>query len=169
MTPPVSRAPVGRRSVQDVRCPLCPRLFRSDAALAQHRLATHDNPLWRPAASDAGKGSAERLAPLCPICNNAALLKDTRYGVRASCCGLHSWDYKPLVAPAVHQARVRAHTLFDFLWKTHLLERDEAYRRLAAAMGLQARLCHISQMDERSARRVVEIVQSGALLADPAP
>jgi hypothetical protein len=89
------------------------------------------------------------------------------YGVRAACCGLWSWNGKPLVDGETHVARIRAHAAFDPLWKNGLFKRGEGYRRLARAMGLTQEQCHISTMDRRNALRVVDIVRSGRLAIDP--
>lgn len=50
----------------------------------------------------------------CPGCGRRARVAHTRYGRRDSCdrCGVHSWDGKPLVTPAVHEARQAFHAAF---------------------------------------------------------
>ncbi len=56
-------------------------------------------------------------APDCPTCGNTASTTKTKFGKRHECCGLHSWDGKPLVGQAVHSARHSFHEAFDRLWK----------------------------------------------------
>jgi hypothetical protein len=108
-------------------------------------------------------------APLCPVCGNRAQLSPGQFGTRAACCGLWSWGLKPLADRETHAARIRAHQAFDRLWRGgSTLSRDEAYRRLALAMGMSRRACHIAQMSEAQALRVVVIVRAG-LLAEGNP
>ena len=86
--------------------------------------------------------------------------KQTKYGLRSSCCGLWSWDSKPLVNAATHEARIAAHAAFDPLWQSGRMKRREAYRWLAEAMEMSPKDCHISLMDEATARRVPEVVRA---------
>lgn len=82
--------------------------------------------------------------PFCPKCGAEAERRRTRYGLRDACCGLHGWDGKPLVSPAVHAARRHCHAVVDPLWQTaetayEIAEppgtpaRDEAVRRIRKA------------------------------------
>jgi polyhydroxyalkanoate synthesis regulator phasin len=59
---------------------------------------------------------------------------------------------------------MKAHEAFDKLWKTGKMDRQEAYRRLARELGKEVEKTHIGWMYEAEARRVTEIVRSGALL-----
>jgi hypothetical protein len=101
--------------------------------------------------------------PICPRCGEPATITTTRLGARADCCGLRSWDMKPLVSMETMEARKRAHATFDPIWQTGAMTRSEAYRRLAVTMGMSRTECHISVMNENQARRVAEVVLSGAL------
>ena len=56
-------------------------------------------------------------APTCPKCNQPAQRQKTRYGDRFACCGLWSWDGKPLVSADVHKARQHCHMAVDPLWQ----------------------------------------------------
>ena len=145
----------GQRTIP---CPTCARLFLSVEARDQHASMTHDNPSWQPKANTKAK-----LAPICPKCQRPARVTATRFGLRADCCGLHSWDLKPLVSPATHDARKLAHATFDPIWKGGKLSRGEAYRRLALAMEMTSDECHISLMTEADANRAVQAIRSGAL------
>lgn len=106
---------------------------------------------------------ARKVAPLCPTCGKHARCSPGKFGVKAECCGLWSWNHKPLVGRETHRARILAHDAFDALWKRGAVPRSEAYRRLGVVMGLSAADCHIALMTAEQALRVVEIVASGAL------
>ena len=54
--------------------------------------------------------------PACPLCRKEARTAATKYGLRHECCGLHSWDGKPLVSQDVHDGRQAFHKAFDGLW-----------------------------------------------------
>lgn len=127
-----------------------------------HRRDTHDNPAWVAKLRFPPVPPAQK-APLCPKCGGLANLKATRFGPRAACCGLWSWDFKPLAPAETHEARKAAHAAFDPLWKAGPFDRRTAYAALAAAMGMTAAECHIASMTAEQARRVADIVQSGAL------
>lgn len=58
------------------------------------------------------------LSPVCPRCMNKARTTRTRFGLRHECCGLRSWDGKPLETPEVMAARTYCHAAFDSLWRT---------------------------------------------------
>jgi zinc-finger-containing domain len=143
-----------------IPCLDCHRMFGDPDALAQHRRGTHDNPAW---VASTGPGQKHKTAPICPKCGEPATVTATQYRPWAQCCGLHSWDLKPLVDPDTHKARNAAHAAFDPLWQRRTLSRGEAYRRLQIATGLSSADCHISLMSEAQALRVVEIVRLGLL------
>ena len=153
-----------------IRCQRCGKKFNTPASLDQHVAATHDNCAWRLASMAKAQAHAEQRAskppPICPVCQQPAKITATKYGPLSQCCGMRSWDLKPLAAPNTLAARVRAHAAFDPLWKDGRMSRGEAYRRLAIAMNMTLEQCHISLMGEREADRVVEIAQSGLLLED---
>jgi hypothetical protein len=50
-----------------------------------------------------------------------------------------------------------AHAAFDPHWKGKRMSRSDAYGRLAVAMGIPARDCHIGMFDVNQCERVVEI------------
>lgn len=95
--------------------------------------------------------------PLCPVCGGIPSRSITRFGIRHDHCGLWSWDGAPLVDRETHDARTEAHKQFDAAWQGQGITRREAYRRLAAAMGLSLKDCHIKLMDAAMARRVIEV------------
>ena len=108
-------------------------------------------------------------APKCPRCGGFAVAVETVYGIRHSCCDLWSWGGKPLADEETHRARQAAHAAFDPIWKTGMMPRAEAYRRLAAAMGIPPEKCHMAQMDKTTARRVPQVVARLASSADNFP
>ena len=108
----------------------------------------------------------ERPILTCPRCGEPARITQTKYGERASCCGMWSWHRKELADRDTHSARIQAHAAFDDLWKGGHLSRGECYRRLQVEMGMTSKECHMSIMTAQDALRVVEIVQSGKMF-DP--
>lgn len=97
----------------------------------------------------------------------------TKYGVRNACfrCDMVSWGDKPLVTKSTMEARKAAHAAFDVFWKEKIITRGEAYRRLSKELNLDPTLCHISDMDEETALRVVEVTKNWdrGQKMDPAP
>ena len=134
-------------------CPLCGKTFGAANALAQHVRDKHPN-------------GAEATALRCPKCNGAPAFSIGRFGVRAACCGLWSWNMKPLTDHGTHAMRIEAHRAFDAIWKRGLLGRGECYRRLALLMGMPQAECHISMFDAAQARIVVALAHGGDLLDD---
>jgi hypothetical protein len=80
--------------------------------------------------------------PVCPKCGAKATTTQTRYGRRHSCCGLHSWDGKPLVSTEIHAARIKFHDAFDCIWRGGKCNRNKAYHYLAHVTGLPETECH---------------------------
>lgn len=101
---------------------------------------------------------AETLpVPTCPECGGQAVETETRYGLRADCCGLWSWDRHPLVDAETHEARKEVHKVFDALWQTsnRRLKRNSSYTLLAGRLGLSRRECHFKYMSKDLARRAI--------------
>lgn len=100
-------------------------------------------------------------APTCPTCNRVSLEKATQYGIRHSCCGLHSWGGKELVSQEVHEARKAFHYAFDRIWKGHKAIRNAAYRYLAHVTGLPESECHgAKQKDLEILRTITKAAQN---------
>jgi hypothetical protein len=112
------------------------------------------------ATSKAGK------APICPTCLKPARLSAGKFGIKAECCGLWSWGFKPLVSRETHVARIQAHAAFDRLWKNGEMPRRAAYARLSDVMQMDREDCHISLMTVDQAKAVIEHVRRGALSQD---
>lgn len=96
--------------------------------------------------------------PTCPRCSGEPTRSITRFGIRHDCCNLWSWDGAPLVDRETHDARTEAHKHFDAYWQSKGISRRDAYRKLASAMGMSLKDCHIKLMDATTAQRVVRIV-----------
>lgn len=86
-------------------------------------------------------------------------------------CGVHRGTLKPLGRPGGKEARAArmvAHAAFDPLWEKRMRlsginrhhARGKGYKWLAAALGIDAKDCHIGSMDAATAMRVVEICRS---------
>jgi ribosomal protein L37E len=95
--------------------------------------------------------------PICPECGKQSYETQTRYGLRSSCCGLWSWDRFPLVDAETHRARNAAHKALDAMWRkgpSRIMDRNQAYQRLAKEMNIDPTQCHIKLMDADEAGRV---------------
>ena len=87
-------------------------------------------------------------------------LRRSRYGLFYGCqafpvCrgthGAHA-DGSPLGTPAgqkTKDARIKAHTAFDSIWKSGGMTRPQAYRWLQDALGLTRDQAHIGKFDIR--------------------
>lgn len=66
---------------------------------------------------------------------------------------------EPYSAPgsALAKARVKAHRAFDPIWQSGAMSRSDAYRWLAAQLGIPFNDCHMVKMDEATCGRVVEV------------
>jgi hypothetical protein len=98
-----------------------------------------------------------KAPPICPRCGNPAKASKGKFGDKAECCGLWSWGGKPLVDRETHFSRIQAHAAFDPIWKDKIMSRSAAYSRLADMMQMSKKDCHISLMNARDARRVIEL------------
>lgn len=95
--------------------------------------------------------------PICPRCGREAVESTSQYGKRHDCCGLWSYQCKPLVDRWTHQARINAHNAFDVIWKSGLMTRSEAYAWLAEKLGVEEDYAHMSGMTQERAERVQQI------------
>lgn len=75
--------------------------------------------------------------------------QQTKYGVRYACpilnCTVVCWD-NSTSTPADYEtrkARMLTHKVFDEVWKSGIMTRKEAYRRLAKYLELPKRQAHI--------------------------
>lgn len=77
--------------------------------------------------------------------------------------GCHPGTDQPLgtlATPALRAARVRAHAVFDALWKHDGWRRSSAYRWAAHRLGLTYDQMHIGLLDEDGCRRLIEAVNN---------
>lgn len=84
----------------------------------------------------------------------------------SSYVGCHPGTIKPLGTPAdkeTRRAREAAHAAFDPIWRDKSLRRTEAYRRLAAKLGISVDECHIGLFDIATCLKVQSLVMSGDL------
>ena len=113
---------------------------------------------------------------ICPYCNSEAKLEDTikiyksrSYGMAYICSnypecdsyvGVHKGTDKPLGRMAnkeLRKAKSIAHFIFDKLWKSGLVRRNEAYEWLAKKLNIKREDCHIGMFD-------VEMCKKAALV-----
>jgi hypothetical protein len=117
-------------------------------------------------------------APICPTCGNPAEAVKTVYGLKHRCCGLWSWDGKPLVSAEIHKARQHCHAVVDRLWKnapslyqisekrgtpdhTRAVKRirqrarSRVYPWLAAVTGLPETECHMAAQTDLAKLRLI--------------
>lgn len=104
-------------------------------------------------------GAFSNVPPVCPVCGRFARQTQTQYGLRSQCCGLWSWDGKPLVDEATHRARNAAHTAFDKLWQRGHMKRSRAYKWLQHNLQMKEEP-HMATMDVVQCTRVVAVVTS---------
>jgi len=99
--------------------------------------------------------------PNCPTCGSQANSADGTFGIRHDCCGLSSWNYKPLQTQATLDARKAAHAAFDPLWQTGAFAtRNKAYDWLSEQIGIPRKQCHMALMTEDQARLVAEACEN---------
>lgn len=62
-----------------------------------------------------------------------------------------------LADPRLRRLRIAAHDTFDPVWQARMLSREEAYRWLAAWMGLERDECHFRYFDEAQCHLAIAI------------
>lgn len=108
----------------------------------------------------------------CPYCGNQAVFTDSSevyggrsYGMIYLCrpckayVGVHKGTDAPLGRLADSELRtwkIRAHAVFDPLWKSKQMTRGGAYRHLQSLLGLKKNECHIGKFDVKTCKRAVE-------------
>lgn len=122
------------------------------------------------------------MPPICPYCNNSAMLIDSSevyagrsFGLIWACArcdayvGVHkdSPTYKPkgtLANKELRVWRVRAHSAFDPLWRSLLLEpkmtRTEAYTWMQETLAISRDQAHIGSLDVEGCRRLIAAISS---------
>ena len=106
----------------------------------------------------------------CPECDVPMTLRQSRYGPFYGCTnwpacdvtvGTHK-DGRPLGRPANKETkgwRMRAHEVFDRLWKDKHMRRKQAYSWMQKELELPEEEAHIGMMDLGTCRRLIEAVQ----------
>lgn len=104
----------------------------------------------------------------CPYCNSIAVLKDAsfvygekskggqvyvcnRYPVCDSYVGVHPGSIRPkgtLANKDLRTKRIRAHRMFDQIWKKGILKKPDAYRWMADKFCLDDRQAHIGMFSD---------------------
>jgi hypothetical protein len=117
-----------------------------------------------------------RLPPItvCTFCNGEVDFVDNSviygksYGkqpmvYRCNCCGAYVGAHPGTIIPLgtladgkLREARKRAHSAFDHIWRDKGKSRGAAYRWLSEKLGVQRHACHIAWFDAATCARVVE-------------
>lgn len=77
----------------------------------------------------------------------------------------NSKDHKPLgilANKSLRDMKMRAHMVFDPLWKDMGMKRVQAYKRLAEALGIPTNKCHIGMFDEEMCQKVINVCRGWA-------
>jgi len=101
----------------------------------------------------------------CPKHDVDLVTSKTKYGTRWTCfvegCTVRWWGGKTST-PADQEtcdARIAAHAAFDPLWKSKVMKRGTAYKRLSIFLDLHQNDTHIGMFDEQQCKRVLEFVE----------
>ncbi len=105
----------------------------------------------------------------CPYCHKTAVLRPASfvYGAQApkdeklyvcpnypecdTYVGVHAGTTKPkgtLANGRLRNSRIRAHRVFDQIWKSGIMNRDQAYQWMRFRFGLNAAQAHIGQFSD---------------------
>lgn len=112
----------------------------------------------------------------CPYCQREALFLTSEefygrdYGSNVYLCrpcdayvGTHKNSRTPLgtmAKPQLRKLRMQAHSLFDPLWKSRNMSRNDAYKWLQKNMNLSSEEAHIGMFNEEQCRIVIEKLKS---------
>ena len=112
----------------------------------------------------------------CPYCGGTAVLRDASYvyGGESSCkrlyvcqhypscdayVGVHKGTQTPkgtLADGDLRNLRIRAHRMFDMIWKNGILTRKNAYRWIQDKFSLRSDQAHIGYFSEYMCHRLIE-------------
>ena len=112
----------------------------------------------------------------CPYCGSPAILRDTsyvhgknawegklyvcsRYPVCNSYVSVHSGTTRPkgtLANKSLREKRIRAHRIFDQIWKQGILSKKDAYRWMSHKFCLDTTQAHIGNFSEYMCERLIE-------------
>lgn len=116
---------------------------------------------------------------ICPYCGSTVSLRDAtavynrpgygklwlcdNYPICDAYVGTHNQDDSPIGTLAnrqLRQWRRNAHALFDPIWKSGKMSRNEAYQWLCEQLGLPREETHIGMFDEARCKEVVKLCLS---------
>jgi len=111
----------------------------------------------------------ERKDLLCAECGQPMQLRSSRFGpfygctTWPNCEGTHGAhpDGAPKGIPAdkpTRLARIRAHTVFDRIWKSKAKKRHQAYGWMRQAMGLSHSEAHIAMFSIEQCEKLIQLV-----------
>jgi len=108
----------------------------------------------------AAKGVTDRT---CPDCRSPMKENSSKYGRYWDCTGPNcTWRMKEDGTGAdrpTRAARIRAHIVFDALWRRGTISRDEAYHWLRKTMDLSEEQGHIAKMTKEQCELLIEKVK----------
>lgn len=119
----------------------------------------------------------------CPYCGNSVILttNDVIYGrkykTNGNCkcyacptcyasVGTHADGKTPLGRMAnkeLKRIKIKAHDLFDPIWKSGRKKRHEAYNELAAKLGIPAKECHFGWFDRDMLLKAIRLLEDGKI------
>ncbi len=103
---------------------------------------------------------------ICHIHKLSLISRKTKFGIRHACpedgCSVVCWDGSTST-PAdleTRQARMKAHTAFDEIWKSGRIKRTKLYKLLAKHLGKKSKDTHIGHFDKETAIKVVKFAKN---------
>ena len=85
---------------------------------------------------------------------------NTKYGIRLSCpvggCTVVSWNGNSPANYSTRQARMQAHEIFDQLWKSGMLTRKDAYKKLSLFLGIPRKETHIAEFNWEQCQKTLQ-------------
>lgn len=94
--------------------------------------------------------------PTCPKCGQLAWETGTKWGIRAECCGLWSWNRAPLADAATHKLRAQVHSMMTDLRVGP--DRWGVLEEMTKRAGW-SRPIKISEMNEVTARKALTALE----------
>ncbi len=99
---------------------------------------------------------------ICPVHKTKMEKSNTKFGWRYSCswpdCDYVGWTGGTPANKETRDARQKAHSCFDALWKTGKLKRKKAYKKLAHYLDLPIKDTHIRFLNLEQCGQVLEFV-----------
>ena len=93
--------------------------------------------------------------PTCPKCGQLAWETGTKWGIRAECCGLWSWNRAPLADAATHKLRAQVHSMMtDLRVRPGWGVLEEMTKRAGWSKPIK-----ISEMNEVTARKALAALE----------